>query len=67
MAKMERYIRAFRTYEIRSLENMFAHISREKEPWPNNPNTSKLWFIGLAVWGKEFASRDAEIRDMNIK
>lgn len=59
---MLKFIEIFHIYEQRDVDNMFTYLTGASTPHPKNPNTSKLWFIGVKLWGKEFIDKEFVLR-----
>lgn len=52
---LRKVVKIFLIYEDRHMENMFAILDNTPKPFPNTPSTDRIWFRGLAIWGKEWS------------
>ncbi len=53
---MGKIVKIFLIYEDRHKENMFAMLNNTPEPYPNTPCSSRIWFRGLAIWGRDWST-----------
>lgn len=58
---MERFIKIFHEYEHQEITNAFLN-NDEYTAYKYTPRTSKLWDIGVKLWGESFIKREFELR-----